>query len=537
MSGLKVLAGVFGLIPLLAAPVLAYAQSPVPAGKYEVSWLCRGERMGGTMELAADGTGLFSYFGMGSGGAYTSGSYSVRLVRDGADVLIQPQAWVDRRPGATMYPARVKPQVDRMNGSVDVQGCSMMGITRTDGGRIAAPEPRVSAANFAGPPPLTFENTPVTAAEACRTRYTSRGRTWAQVLDGLNGWADKPYLYDSYVRVMQVGFAEQRYRDVLACRDAVKADTGQNLIDQGRVDGWNRELQSAAATFLAKHGSMIEQDLSSGDPNGPLAKTFAESRTLTAIGGRALASGKARQDAKLAADAAAKASAAKAAADKQAALAALAPAFGPWRKTDTYEYARAAPAGITAKLFCDTAGGLGVALTIANGYFIEPADVKYANAADLVLTAKAGPRRFKAPLGFAGTNTSTGYEYGREVKVNTTYYNPSKASFAMNVPARRGDAAQAMFEGSAQAGTKFAEALGAGRVADEDNAMLLLMRMTGKLTAAGLQANTINFADIASVRNEPSLKLSINVVGRGMVDLFDLEPTKAPFSTLLKACA
>lgn len=539
MSRLKFLAAACGASALLAVQALAQTSSPVPAGKYDVAWMCGGEQMGGTMEMAADGTGLFSYFGMGSNGAYTSGSYSVRLVADGSDILVQPQTWVDRRPGATMYPARVRVRVDRMDGSVDVRGCSLMSITRVGGGRIAAPAPpRVAAAGpFPGPPPLSFQNTPVAAAAACRARYTSRGGSWTEILGRMNRWRDNPDFFDSYVRVMQVGFAEQRYRDLLACRDTVKADTGQDLIDQARVDGWNRELQSAAQTFFARHGRIIEQDLSGGDIDGPFAKTVADSRTLSALGGRALAVGKANRDAKLAAEANAKALAAKAAAEKQAALAALAPAFGPWRKSNTFEYTRAAPAGVTARLFCDTAGGLGVALSIASGYFVNPDDVKFVNTTNLTLTSKSGPRRFKALLGYDGSSTSTTFESGRDVKVTTTFYDPRRATFAMNVPARRGDAAQALYEGSARAGTKFAEAIGAGRVADEDNAMLQLMRMTGKLTAAGLEANTINFTDIASVRNEPSLKLAVEVVGRGMVELFDLEPTKAPFSTLLKACA
>lgn len=534
----RMLAAASGALALVGAAPAAQAQSPVPPGKYEVSWFCRGEPMGGSMEVAADGSGLFSYVGMGAGGQFTSGAYSVRLTQDGPDVRIQPQAWVDRRPGATMYPGRVRVQGDRMNGAVEAPGCSTLMISRTDGGRIAAPEPRVtSTAGFPGPPPLSLAGAPAMAADACRSRYTARGRTWAQVVEGLDGWSRRPELFDSYVKVMQVAFAEQRYRDVLACRDTIRADTGQDLVDAARLEGWNRDLQTAALTFFARHRSLIEQDLSGGDPDSAFASTVAGSRALSPLGRQALAAGKARRDARLAAEAATKAEAERAAAEKRAALAALAPAFGPWRKTDTYEYTRAAPGGVTAKLFCDTAGGLGVALNIADGYFVAPQDVRHTNATDLVLTSRAGPRRFKAVLGYSGSSTSTGYEYGREVKVNTTYYDPRRASFAMNVPARRGAAAQALLEGTAQAGTRFAEALGAGRPADEDNPLLLLMRMTGQLTAAGLQANTLNFADIASVRNEPSLRLSVAVAGRGLTDLFDLEPTKAPFATLLKACS
>lgn len=443
---------------------------------------------------------------------------------------------MERKAGAAMYPARVQIREDRMEGSVEGPGCAFLTLKRANGGRILPVRPSPPAnVPFPGAPPLTFGNTPVAAGDTCRATYLKRGRTWPEVLDGMNGWADRPGLYDSYVRIMQVGFAERRYRDVLACRDTIRADTGRNLVDQARVDDWNRTLIAAAQTFYARHRGLIEQDLASADRT--LAESFDESRTLSALGGRALADGKARSKARQDAEALAKANEAKAKAEKQAAMAALAPAFGPWRKTDTFEYTRQAPAGITAKLFCDAADGLGISLSMADGYFVDPASVKYINTADLRLTTRSGQRRYQARLGYAGSNTSTEYRYGRETRVTTTFYDPRRANFFMDVPARRGAAPKAMLEAAGKAGTGFAEALGLGPVADEDNATLLALRAAGSLTAAGLEGNTINFTDIASVRNEPSLKLSIEVFGRGMVDLFDLEPTRAPFATLLKACS
>ncbi len=523
---------------LIVSPVQAQTQPPVPAGQYQASWLCGSRHFDAEMDLQADGQGLFTYFTMSGDGKVTSGSYHVRVVREGNDVLIQPHTWVKRDADALMYPARVRISEDRMEGSVDAPSCAFLTLKRADGARIVPVSPirQVTNVRFPGPPPLTFANTPISPAGQCRADYLKRGRTWAEVLAGMNSWADRSYLYDSYVRIMQVASAEQRYRDVLACRDAIRADTGQALVDQPRVDDWNRTLIAAAQTFFVKYRALIEHDLAIDTADRALAEAFESSRTLSALGGTALADGKTKRKARLDAEALAKANAARAAAEKQAALAALTPTIGPWRKTDTFEYARQAPAGITVKLYCDTAGGLGIMLGISNGYFINPSAVKYVTTADLALTTRSGRSLFKAPLGFEGSNTSTGYQYGRETRVTTTYYDPRRASFAMNVPARRGVAAQRLLEAAGRAGTTFAEAIGAGSVADEDNPMLLLMRGAGQLTAADLQANTINFADIATVRNEPSLKLSVQVFGRGMVDLFDLEPTRAPFAILMKAC-
>lgn len=70
----------------------AEAQPSVPAGEYTASWLCGSRHFDATMALQADGTGLFSYFSMSGDGTMTSASYSVRIAREGNDVLIQPQA-------------------------------------------------------------------------------------------------------------------------------------------------------------------------------------------------------------------------------------------------------------------------------------------------------------------------------------------------------------------------------------------------------------------------------------------------------------
>jgi hypothetical protein len=451
--------------------------------------------------------------------------------------LLQPQAWVDRQPNSTMYPARVRIWNDRMEGSVNVPGCAFMTIKRSDNGPITPLRTTAKIVDrVIGPAPLTFDNTPVIPAEACREKFLSRGRNWPQVIDGLNSWADQPGFYDRYIRVMQVGLAEKRYRNVLACRDTIKADTGRDLVNNATLDDWNNRLLSSAQLFFSRHRQMIENDLAAGSADGSLMDSFAESRTLSTFGGRALTIGRATQQARIDAAEAAKLAAAKLAADRAAAIAALVPAFGPWRKTNTFEYTRQAPGGITASLFCDTADGLGIAFSIADGYFINPTQTPHNPVTDLTLTTGARQRSFQARLVSTGTTTTTGYDAGREVNITTTSYDPRQASFGMNVPARRGDAAKQMFEAAGQGGAAFAKALGARPVAADEDPMLLVLRASGQLTSVAMEANTINFADIATVRNEDSLKLAIHVFGRGMVDLFDLEPKRPPFSALLKAC-
>lgn len=354
-----------------------------------------------------------------------------------------------------------------------------------------------------------------------------------------------------------LGNNDKDLTDYAACRETVRQQAGEDLARPETISRLRGILQQKVETIVATGGARVDESFFV-----PSMGIKADQRTFNAVAGSPVVMGVLqqrkpqlaaqilanqtdntnRQQAALAAGAARDREREALAAKQrvqEAAIAALPQTAGPWRRTGQYSYTRSAPGGITANLFCDRAGGLALnlATTGAGQYFVAPEVVKALSYTDLWLTSEDGEKSYHATLAMTGSEKSTGFEFGREVETTTYYYDNTRALFAMNVPAERGKELEAGLTGIGRAGTAFAEAAGAGRVPDNENAMLLLLQLAGKAMSAGLQADNITQTDIASVKTKQILKVSVRTASPNRrVELFDLSPRQAPFKSLMDAC-
>lgn len=335
------------------------------------------------------------------------------------------------------------------------------------------------------------------------------------------------------------------------CNETLLEATGQSLLTAERAAAWRARLDEVAAQFLAVFGDQWEAALLDErrremrrpvylspqwrqviGRTRPAMLTRLDTMVLASPDGQELA---ATRDQRLAY--------AAATSTRQLGRTSLPERAGLWNRVETYSYQRTA-GPVTAVLSCAKSfgggGGLDLSLKLEGGDFVSEDSLDAVQWTTAWLTINGRKRSFAAPLVQTGSDSDTRTEINREIHTTTTYYDTTRAFFSMNSPQMLAQQQRNVGYSASEAAAAIGKGLAKEWFGIEDDGEKtlaeILMESQTEALATQLEANPAWNVDIDEVRDLPSLEFGIETYSHGRLELFDLQPTQAPFRSLMDAC-
>jgi hypothetical protein len=308
---------------------------------------------------------------------------------------------------------------------------------------------------------------------------------------------------------------------LVSCRANIKATSGQDLVTEARQSQWKRAIAAKADLFARAFSPRIEEWTANPQRKSlMLAEVYNSPRMRSALA-------KAKPGLIPAIEGALgkKSREAGATQAQRTATVTLPAAIGPWKKSGRYGYQRALPNGFQVEMMCVVSGGIGIEVTSPQPLINDATLIRQKRTwVPLIITTPTGERQYRSSL------------KGASVQGNTQNIYVNAMLFQIDDPQKRGAALPGMMAEQARQGRILAEKT-TGLTLPPDDSGIAGYEAVGRMMQQRLANDTLNYGDIDQFRNLPSAKLTVySEVQARRIELFDLEPTKPPFKSLMQAC-